>query len=251
MTATLENATSSNYEVIDPLEIRVILRRLISARVLLTLHDSEGHILLLSSVLAINDAGMLVLDTSPDNAVNQRVMKQLFVHCHCHLDRIDVRFSLGRLAYAMHQHLPAFITPLPGHLLYLQRREFYRLPTPLADELCCKITLPERDYLPGVIVSAALIDISEGGIAVRLPAREGTRFSNGMLVDHATLNLPTGMIEGRLHIRHVGEFAGPRNTTRNHAGCEWVDLPPAMQSAVQRYMMRVERLRMARERGLI
>ncbi len=252
MPASVESSTNPRYRVTDPLEIRLIIRRLIAARALLTLHDADGTVVLLSSILAIDEVtGLLILDTSTDEAANQRLLAHAAVNCQGNLDRIDVRFSLERLSFCTHQYLPAFAAALPKLLIYLQRREFYRLPAPLSDELVCSLTFSSEDRQPAIILGAIVIDLSERGLSIRLPAGEEARFSTGLILDHARLKLPTGVVEGPLLVRHVGQYAGGRGATLSHAGCEWGDLPVSMQGIVQRYMIRTERTRNARERGLI
>ncbi|HEX5756997.1 MAG TPA: hypothetical protein VFY12_11690, partial [Arenimonas sp.] len=66
------------------------------------------------------------------------------------------------------------------------------------------------------------------------------------------LSLPkTGLVEAPLLVRHVGEYHGLHAMPMHHAGCEWQGMPMGMQNLIQRYIMRVERERVARERGML
>lgn len=244
------------YDVRDPREIRLLVQRLINARALLTVADESGAVLLLSSVLAVDDeSGMLFLDTSPDAAANRQVLARASVHCSSHIDRIDLRFDLDSLQLGLYQHLPAFAVAMPLQVAYQQRREFHRVLVPTADSLACSIDLSGdgTDAAGSVgIARLPVIDISEGGIAIQIPVGLEAVIVRGAIFENATLDLPSvGVIKAALHIRHVGDFSGPGATTRHHGGCEWVRLPVPMQGISQRYIMRIERARQAHDRGLI
>ena len=249
----VDSALMTRYEVRDPHEIRVLMHRLINARALLTMQDVNGNVLLLSSVLAIDDTtNTAIFDTSIDDSINQRALAQPMILCIGQVDRIEVRFLLDPLRLAEYHFLPAFIVAMPDQIDYLQRREFYRLQAPATDALSCEIEMPEISSTPARDVLMPVIDISEGGIAVRVPDGVDLSLSAGSIFDKARLRLPNvGVIESRLRIRHIGQYKTPRGKVQHHAGCEWVALPIPMQSISQRYIMRIERERQARDRGLI
>lgn len=253
MTQAPSEDPHTRYEVCDPREIRQLLQRLIQARALLTVNHDDGQILLLSSVLGFDDhAGNLLLDTSARQDINVRVLAQAQLHCVGNLDNIEVRFSLGQLALGMHEQLPAFSVPMPERLIYLQRREYYRLLAPAADALECEIELPAEQVRAPRILRAPVIDLSARGIAIRVPSDEDSHFQAGVYFARSRLALPnTGAIESGLHIRHVREQTDRKGRTWQLAGCEWDQLSMAMQAIGQRYIMRVERERLARERGLL
>lgn len=252
MSEPLINTPASRFEVQDPREIRHLLTRLINARALLTVHKG-GNIVLLSSIIRIDDnTGIMQLDTSADDAVNRRALAMDGLQCSGNLERIEVRFALGPLLLDTSETPPTFSTAVPERLIYLQRREFYRLLAPARDALQCEVVVAATDDAPERIVSASVIDISTGGLALRVPPGEEALFETGHNFDLIRLRLPkTGVVETGLLVRHVGEYAGNRGQVLHHAGCEFQSLTMGMQNIIQRYIMRVERERVARDRGLI
>lgn len=252
MSEPLINAPHSRFEVQDPREIRHLLTRLINARALLTVHKG-GNIVLLSSIISIDDnTGIMQLDTSSDDALNQRALAMEGLQCSGNLERIEIRFALGPLVLDRSQTPPTFSTLVPERLIYLQRREFFRLLAPAQDSLQCEVVIPETEDTPERILSVLVIDISTGGVALRVPPGEEALFATGRSFAKVRLRLPkTGQVEAGLQVRHLGEYSGHRGQVLHHAGCEFQALSMPMQNLVQRYIMRVERERVARDRGLI
>lgn len=252
MSEPLINTPPSRFEVREPREIRSLLQRLINARALLTIHEG-GNIVLLSSILGFdNDANTLQLDTSADTNINQRALVMTGLQCSGNLERIEVRFPLGPLRLDIQQTPAIFVTTIPEHLTYLQRREYYRLLAPARDALNCEFHITDEHSGQARLVQAPIIDISNGGVALRVPAGEEDLFLAGRHFEICRLRLPnTGLVEGSLHIRHVGQYSGNKGQVLNHVGCEWQSLNMGMQNLIQRYIMRVERERVARDRGLL
>lgn len=252
MSESLLNTPPSRFEVRDPREIRSLLQRLINARALLTIHKG-GNIVLLSSILGFDDtSNTLQLDTSADSDVNQRALTIDGLNCSGNLERIEVRFPLGPLRLDTRQQPAIFEATIPEHLTYLQRREYYRLLAPARDALACEFDITDEHSGQTRLVSAPIIDISNGGVALRVPAGEEDLFTAGRRFERCRLRLPkTGLVEGSLQVRHVGQYAGNKGQVMNHVGCEWQSLNMGMQNLIQRYIMRVERERVARDRGLL
>lgn len=252
MSEPLINSPPSRFEVRDAREIAMLLQRLIKAHALLTVHKG-GNIVLLSSILELDEAGgRLLLDTSADDEVNQRALAMEGLQCSGNLERIEVRFPLGPLTLDLGQQPPIFTTPIPERLIYLQRREYYRLLAPARDGLQCELLLPDQPGVPGRTILAPVIDISTGGVALRVPPGEEAVFTTGHRFELCRLRLPkTGVVEAPLLIRHIGEYSGNKGQVMHHAGCEWQGLNLGMQNLIQRYIMRVDRERLARDRGLL
>lgn len=252
MSEHLINQQATRYEVRDPLEIRHLLQRLISAHALMSLLHADGSVVLLSTILGIDEStGQLLLDTSADDGINQSVLASQALHCAGSLERIEVRFDLEPLKMDRSLTPPVFRVALPKHLVYLQRREYFRLLAPAHDALYCDLELPEEASGSTRRLQTPVIDLSTGGVAVRVPQGSDELFKAGTTFPNCRLALPkAGVVEAPLLIRHVGEYHGPKGLPLHHAGCEWQGMPMGMQNLIQRYIMRVERERVARERGM-
>lgn len=241
------------YTIHSRQEIRTLLRRLSEQRCLLTAYFDDGRRFLLTAILGFSEDGRyLVLDASPDQDINERTLRAERLLCSSQLDRVELRFGTGPAEMIRHEGLPAFRVPVPTSMRYLQRREYYRLLVPVTHTLDCTISFPADERRHAQAVKARVIDISLGGVALLVPPEAKDEFAPGQMLPDCRLDLPdTGRIEATLRICHVFETTDGRGLPRTQAGCEFVALAPAAQSMVQRYILRVERERIARERGLI
>src|SRR5690606_7179315 len=98
-------------------------------------------------------------------------------------------------------------------------------------------------------VQASIRDIGGGGLAI-VATRSAWEFKIGEVLTGCRIELPElGEVEVNLQIRHV--------VVRSHlglgaaqAGCEFVDLAPAAQRKLFRYLMQLDRDQLARRRWL-
>jgi c-di-GMP-binding flagellar brake protein YcgR len=161
-------------------------------------------------------------------------------------DRIRIQFTLTGLREVIDDERPAFAAALPDALLRLQRREYYRLTMPLTQPIKCRIPISggEHHY-----VETNLIDISGGGLAVMAPP-EGVDFTAGMEFPNCRVDLPeVGTVVTTLQVRSVFDMTLRNGSIAKRAGCQFVNLPGPMLTLIQRYIIRVERERKARETG--
>lgn len=252
--ATEPPLSSTRHELLDPdafpaflihdrREIAKLMHTLATRNTLLAAHV-DGHAQsFMSAVLAVDDDGdSVLLDASPDDAINARAMAASHLVCTTRLDGIRIQFSVLAPVRVTHEGYAALRSVLPDRVLRLQRREFYRLTVPSSDPVTCTIGAAEPD---GTVRSIALrvLDISNGGIAVVVPP-EGVRFEPGMEFPDCTLTIPDGgTATVKLRVRNVFAASGGNAHKRLRAGCEFIDMPPRFAAQIQRYIFKVERER--------
>lgn len=240
----LNPETFSRFLVRDFREIHQIVNALIEKRALLTVHIN-GNTHFVSIVLAISpDGKSLILDASPDDAINSRASGTSNLICDTRLDSIRVQFAVTKVEQITHDTYRALRVSMPDGILRLQRREFFRLPTPQSDPLICTVTTGSGDATKKT-VSVRILDISGGGLAVVVPP-EGIDFSPGMEFPDCSLKLPEGPVAIRLKVRNLFNVDMLNNVRVLRAGCEFVDLPSGVMNRLQRYIFKIERERNAR-----
>lgn len=267
----------ARYLLSDRREIAAILRQLIEAHALLSARLRPGSDSFITAILGVAEDGeSLVIDASRDDAINARIVgggknqaggdpkaegdgpaedgwtegdsQAMLLDCVTQLDRVRIQFSLHELQLTSSEGSAAFRAALPQQLLRLQRREFYRLQAPVTQSLTC--TLPLR-HTDGVVRNADLrvLDISGGGVAIAVPPADAM-LEAGMELMDCQLKLPgSAPIPARLSVRNLF-----RITTRNgiemlRAGCQFTHMPRGAEDAIQRYILKVERERNARQRA--
>lgn len=245
----LEPADYTQYLIRNATEILFVLRSLRDSSDRITIYFNEGKDFLLSSVVAL-DEGSITLDFGGNPAANRRALAAERLFCVTRHDKIRIQFLLRGVRQIDFQGAPAFHAALPDSVLRLQRREYFRLTTPVANPLKCRVPIPMPDGGDPRIVEANVLDISGGGIAVMVPP-EGFVLQAGMRFPNCRVDLPEiGTIVATLEIRSLFDVTLRSGTQVTRAGCQFVDLPGPMLTQVQRYIIKVERERKAREAGM-
>lgn len=243
----LETGEYDKYMLRTHAEILMVLRGLRDRKAQITVFFNEGQDMLLTMLVAIAE-DHLIFDVSADAELNRRATLTARHYCVAQLDKVRIQFLLGEFAPVMHAGRPAFLGAFPHELLRLQRREFYRLITPIARPLKCRMSLPLADG-GAYLHDATVFDISVGGVGIAAPPEE-IPFEPGQIVSDCRIELPeVGIVQSALRICQLG-VSFQHGRTRRRAGCEFLDLPGPMATLIQRYIIKVERERKARESGL-
>ncbi len=231
----------SKYSVNWKKEVVFILRAIMEKGELLTAHFDHGKNLILTSIVGVDpEQEEVILDFGANAEMNQKILASdriLFVTIH---DRVKVQFTASRIEKIRFEGRDSFRIELPESLIKLQRREYYRVTTPIAHPLKCVIPIEGSQK-----IGISIVDISIGGIGVVLPQIE-TALEPGMTFPGCQLVLPDiGNIVATMEIRNVFEVTLRNGNKNKRAGCQFVDLPTNMQSMIQRYIIKVERERRA------
>jgi c-di-GMP-binding flagellar brake protein YcgR len=137
---------------------------------------------------------------------------------------------------------------LPASLIRLQRREYYRMSTPVSNPVRVSIPLPAE--LGGGTNSFPLADISCGGIAI-LDNKLMLGDTIGKNYIDCRIDLPEiGTVASTLQIRNCLDMTLLNNKSNRRLGCQFVDISRGMLALVQRYITKLERERNARIAGL-
>jgi c-di-GMP-binding flagellar brake protein YcgR len=240
-----EPADISQYLVRSPREILFLLRQLTAKKSLISVFFDGGQSALLSLLDVDEDDGTLTLDVAPEEQLNARLQRSTKLACETQLDRVQIRFQLaGPLASAQFEGGPALSAHVPEAVLRLQRREHYRIVTPISQPLRCLI--PMRDAKGTKIFEARVLDVSGGGIALAAPTN-GAEFNPGMQFESCKLEIPDSPpLVMKLLVRNLFKVTQINGTELVRAGCQFVGLTPAQEAALQRYILRLERERAGR-----
>lgn len=242
----------SKYLLHSKKEILFILRAMCDKGVLITVYFNQGNDFLLTTLLSVSaDGNSMLLDPGSNTEMNRKALesdKLIFTAMH---DKVKIQFTVKHLASTEFKGREALRAAVPGELLRLQRREFYRLTTPVANPLRCVIPVKLADGTRTTI-ETTVVDISGGGLAVITPPPEGVEFETDHLFENCRIELPeVGTVLATLRVRNTFEFTLRNGTKSRRSGCQFIDLPGPMLTLIQRYIIRVERERKARETGML
>ncbi|MFT3457849.1 flagellar brake protein [Klebsiella pneumoniae] len=128
------DAADERFLVRNPRQLRQLLRSLIDQRSLINAHIDGRDRSFPTALLDLDeDEDYLLLDGSPQEASNRAAEQADHLLCFAQLERVLVRFRLHELQRVDNDGHVAFRAPLPDELVHLQRRELYRLETPVTD----------------------------------------------------------------------------------------------------------------------
>jgi c-di-GMP-binding flagellar brake protein YcgR len=153
-----------------------------------------------------------------------------------YLDNIQLQFSLHGLVLVHGSDETALQTGWPETVLRLQRRDSYRvrMHEPLAPSVSFR-----HPSMPDMALSLRLLDLSNGGCALLLPANV-PELQPGSSIHGISVELDAlTRFEGKLLLHHVSALDGEQGPRR--IGCSWIDLSPAAERALQRYIQQTQK----------
>ena len=237
---------TSHCHLTEPAQIGALLQSLCDRQIPISLRLEDSTLYSASSVLSVDKAnGRIVLDASAAPAVNACLARSPLVHVHAELDKVQVHFVLAGLDDTQLEQDKVFTARFPQRLLHLQRRELYRLSTPLSHWPECEINLGDD---AGANPRLRVADIGAGGMAL-LHALEAVHLPLGQQLP-CLLHIPDGPsleIDIRVCNDRVINTADGRELRRT--GVAFQALAPAAQKHVSRYIFALDRLRNARRQG--
>lgn len=245
----LGTENQEQFQINSRREIVAFLRSISDKNQLISMFVSGDTDVVLTSILEVNtDNDTVIIDCSIQADQNRRIVAADRISFETTLDQIRILFSSNNVASCIYDNRPALSINIPKSLIRLQRREFYRINTPVSNPVRCVLPLPED--LGGYLANFPLVDISGGGVGI---------LDDQMLLDDAIgRNYPTcridlpdvGIIMMTLQVRNSRILTLLNNKKTRRLGCLFVDIPKPMLAHVQRYIMKLERERNAKITGL-
>lgn len=237
----------ARFRIDSQAEILALLRALHEARCPIVLgFATERRIV--SRVLAVQpQSARLVLDFGADADDNRALIATGQALAETQLQQVSVQFELDALRRIELSDGPALEAALPARALRLQRREAYRVPTPVLKPLLLRV--PAQTHCRQA-AQMRVLDISTGGLGTVCETAQYLPEA-GTVLDGCMLELPdTGLIVADIEVRHVdriehGENADGANDRthgqRVQCGLRFLSLAPRMATLIQRYVLKLER----------
>lgn len=229
-----------NFGVNSPIEIQFILKAIQQEKSLLSLFPERSGQFVLSSILAIEPArNLLLVDLGNDPAMNELVLKANTVTCVSTQNRVKIEFCCEKFQLVQFEGRPAFAAKIPSSLLRFQRRNFYRIMTPVSNPATCLFTLLVNHNQQSEAIFN-LFDISCGGMAL-IDQHYALDLEPGKVFAGCQLNFPeAGEIVVTAAIRNSYSMTLKNGLSCQRAGCEFINLPEDGRMLIQRYITRLE-----------
>ncbi len=230
------------YRLSSPVEVSFVLRSLAQRADFITVYFNGGRDLLLTRILDSNlKARQFIFDLSGHQASNialQKVDKAVFVGMP---DGVKVQFSTGPVREVSFEGQPAFSAPFPADLIKLQRREFFRLATPLSNPYFCRLPLKGVDTL-----RLDVHDISLGGAGMWFPEAHVGKIEIGLKFPQVMFDFgPGGVMRVDVEVRNCRPVVNRQGQTQYIVGVRFSNMSRAQEASLQKLISLLERERKA------
>ncbi|WP_233201053.1 flagellar brake protein [Chromobacterium alticapitis] len=232
----------AKFTLASPAEIAQHLSNIAKNGHMVTVFANKGRNFILTRLLEVDfKTGQFTFDWGAEEETNQQLLsseRNVFV---CSPEGVKTQFVTGQVSQTMLDGRPAFACRLPEQVIKLQRREFFRIQTPLSAPVFCHV----EDFGMRAI-DLALFDISLGGMSLWLPGVDMLGFDIGQQYRKCTIELkPFGTLNIGIEVRHRLAARMRNGNEAMRIGCSYLNLTPPMETMIQRYVGFLERERRA------
>ncbi len=241
----------SPYRVRSRREIISLLTSMMEKNQLLSLLIKGGSESVITSILDVDaDEDAITLDAAPSATLNDSIVSSKQISFEAIYNSIRITFSVDGARLIEYQGRPALQVDVPESLVRLQRREFFRIPTPIAKPLRCtfRITQPDGSF---VTVITMLNNISAGGVGIT-DEKKLLSATPGVIYEDCQLELGDNtLVSVKLQVRDCKEFKMTNGKIVNRFGCQFIDIPRTVLAAIQRFITKLEREQNAKASGMM
>jgi flagellar brake protein len=230
------------FRITSPVEISFVLRSLTQRASFLTVYFNNGRDLMLTHILdADAKTKRFLFDLGGSELSNQALLKAdkaLFV---ANPEGVKIQFSTAQVRTGVFEGKPCFVAPLPADLIKLQRREYFRLPTPIASPYTCRVQWPDG---PELLID--LHDVSLGGAGLWFPAEYRHLLVPGIRIERAGFDFGrAGHMTIDFEVRNWHSITNRNNQTQYILGVRFINISRNQEASLQRLISQLERERKA------
>jgi c-di-GMP-binding flagellar brake protein YcgR len=239
------------YHVSNLKEIVQILTDLSKKKTMLRVLFNHGADECLTNVIAVDASNHAVyLDIGLDEAFNSRLLASHHIEFSKD-DGIRLKWTSAHVSLATLKDGKAIKIALPQKLMRLQRREYFRLVTPIVNPVPCQIPIVDQmNSDEDKIFELTLVDVSLGGIGTIAPNPLDPAFVIGANFDRCKISFPdVGVTSLRLQVRNITPITMRDGSIKNRIGFQYIEPSRGNEGLISRYTYNLERLLMALAHG--
>ena len=214
------------------------LKQLAKGKNNITAHFAAGKYSLLTQVVdVLTDKGLVVLDYGSDEKTNKKIIEAERIVFKTQHEGITAQFNANKIQKAKFQSRPAFACAIPDSILWVQRREYYRVRIPFGDNIQCALA-----HSQDTVIEYPVLDISIAGIALHMKELDlEYTLQPGMIFERARLLLPDGE-SGIVNLEIVNELPMKEGNpdAGERFGCQFNDVSGDTSAMIQRYIYEIE-----------
>jgi len=251
MEHVLETVDEEQYLVRNPKEVMQILNDLAKQKASIKVLFNHGADVYLTTVIAVDVKTQVIhLDIGRDEEFNRRLLASHHVSFFKE-DGVKIKWTSSHVSEVSLKDGKAIKIALPKDMIRLQRREFYRFATPIANPVLCRIPLPD-DSNPEEDreVELALLDVSLGGVGAIAADPLDPAFVIGADLNHCKIGFPdVGVTNLTLRVRNITSIQTKDGVTRQRIGFQFIEPSRGNEGLIHRYVYILERQAIALAHG--
>jgi len=230
----LDDKHENRFLLNSEADIRALLNKLQKKRSHLTGHFDNSYHIFSTCLLEVGKNAVILAGVS-DEAISQRILACYRLHLSSVYASVPVSFVSSQIEHCLFEGAAAFSIPIPSTVRWPQRRELFRVPTPVGKPALCEIDLNN-----GEIIRNPLSDISVGGIGMLTQASSPT-LKQGARFGGCHIDLPGfGELTSDIRICSSADITLRNGKPVRRYGCQFIDLSHHEQSLLQRYVIKLE-----------
>ena len=236
-TDTVED--QEDFVLDSPISIMAKLRQLAKGKVTITAYFKGGNQSMNTLVLEVlKDLDLVALDYGPTPELNEQLLQSDRVVFKAELDGITAQFNADSITKAKLHGDTVFAIPIPSQMLWVQRREYFRVRIPLGMPAYCEIRQADgsnRKY--------KIIDMSAGGVCLHDEHNDIQQLV-GDTIHNCKLELPEfGNGKVMLEVRGIYNMNNNDRSKGRRVGCQFHSLGMSFAATIQRYINHVDAMR--------
>ena len=219
----------------NPREIFVVLRQLMTREETVTFRPLGHEGLVLSNILEVDfDAGEFLFNCSEDPAQNQILLDSPESFVSAMPNGIPVQFLCGQPQQRAFRGTLVFCAPLPTSVYRVQRRDAFRVGTPVGDPFICTAKFPVLGQ-----TELDIFDLSLTGVGLRSSNEKLSLIPTGVTARDALLDFrKAGKLNVNLQIAYLHKIEGNKKLYR--VGCRLIDFPKSKEPELQKLITYLE-----------
>lgn len=234
----------SEYLIRNSKQIKSHLKTLLTEKCLIsaTFGAAEKDTFLTALMKIDDKQKTMIIDCGPKEYLNQRLLSSPIIKLSAKYQGIKVLFEGRKIKKSGSSQQPSFTIPIPSSIYWFQRRQFYRVRSPLSKNSFCIISFFNVEA-EDVTLKLQLYDISATGISFINDSEEYPdlfKYSSGFT--HCKLILENEEEHPiAFEVRHNTPLNLHKPKVGTRVGCSIIDKASSLESLIIRYMQSVER----------
>ena len=229
--------TDSEFLIHNKQQIINHLTLLLKQKCLFNLYFGENESFITTLLEIDPSKDRILLDYGPKDYLNKKLLNATNIGFRTIFSGIKVAFEGSSIKPTTHRGQAAFSMPIPKDLLWRQRRQFYRVKSPLSKTSHLKLDIEDQST-----VNLTLYDISISGFSVLNESNElaeflipGEEFKDCRLILENTAEETISF-----EIQNIIALNPKKPDKTQKIGCKFTAISPAFESSIQRYMQQIE-----------